>query len=66
MREKTNKLRNQEIIRSISQDICTCKDFINDLCNHADDLPDLKIGFELGIIQSILLRIMGDVSNVDF
>ena len=62
---KKNKLLNQELLRDINQDVCTCKDFINDLCNHTEDIPDLKIGFELGIIQSILLRIMGNISNIN-
>jgi len=56
--------KEKETLASVYQDIATCKDIINDLCNKDYDQPDLKIGYELGSLHMIILRIFGDICDL--
>ncbi len=58
------KNENKEKIENIYQDLLTSKDFISNLCNQAVDQPDLKVGFELGSIYMIILRMLGDIQEL--
>ena len=51
----------KETLEDIKSDLCVCKDMITQLCNHSEDVPDLKIGFELGQLQMIILRVFNDI-----
>lgn len=53
-----------DVLKNIEHDVLACKDLLNDLCNHADDLPDLKIGYELGSFHMILMRILDDINSI--
>ena len=60
-----NKQEKEEKIEQIKEDLIFCKDLISKLCNYSEDQPDLKIGFELGQIQGIILRLSSDVSELN-
>lgn len=54
----------KEKIEDIYQDLLVCKDSLTHLCNQTDDSPALHIGFELGAIYMIILRILGDIEEI--
>ena len=66
MTKETNKEKGRidELKENLRNDLCYCKDTINELCNQKVDQPDLKIGYELGGVHSVLLRALEDVFNL--
>ena len=54
---KEKEMIKKEKIEDIYQDLLTCKDFITALCQKPEDQPNLKVGFELGSIYMIILRL---------
>lgn len=57
-------MKQNQKIEDIYQDIVTIKDIMNNLCCQLTEQPTLRIGYELGGIHSIILRIMSDVSEL--
>lgn len=59
-----NKTTDKEKIEDIYQEVLIIKDSLNDLCNKLVEQPTLRIGYELGGIHSVILRLLSDVSEL--
>ncbi len=55
------KDQTEEQVEDIYQNLLKCKDLMANLCNQEVDQPNLKVGFELGTIYMIILRMTNDV-----